>query len=35
MGGWNPVSSDMAMEVLGIHVSKRFTTLLEKQLDNL
>ncbi|MEX1237631.1 MAG: hypothetical protein WD994_05115 [Pseudomonadales bacterium] len=34
MGGWNPVSGDMAMEVLGIHVSTRLKSQLLKQMDN-
>ncbi len=33
IGGWNPVSEKMAMEVLGIHVFKRFIKNLNKQLE--
>ena len=31
-GGWNPISDDMAMEVLGVHVDKRWYKKLSKSL---
>lgn len=31
-GGWNPISDDMAMEVLGVHVDKRWYEKLSKSL---
>jgi hypothetical protein len=33
IGGWNPVSGQMAMDVLGIHVYKRFIKALNKELE--
>lgn len=33
IGGWNPVSEKMAIEVLGIHVYKRFIKSLNKELE--
>ena len=34
IGGWNPVSEKMAMEVLGIHVYKRFVDRLNRELGS-
>lgn len=31
-GGWNPVSEDMAMEILGVHIEKRWVKKFEKSL---
>ena len=31
-GGWNPISDDMAMEILGVHVDKRWYKKLSKSL---
>ncbi|MDC1286378.1 LPP20 family lipoprotein [Gammaproteobacteria bacterium] len=33
IGGWNPVSERMAMEVLGIHVFKRFIKALNREIE--
>jgi len=33
IGGWNPVSEKMAIDVLGIHVFKRFIKSLNKELE--
>jgi hypothetical protein len=33
IGGWNPVSEQMAMDVLGIHVFKRFIKTLNREIE--
>lgn len=33
IGGWNPISEQMAMEVLGIHVYKRLIKTLNKEIE--
>ena len=33
IGGWNPVSEQMAMDVLGIHVFKRFIKALNHEIE--